>query len=640
MALAGVTVSIEAVHENQIQEVTLDGQEICVPPLSMSECLAKSAQKIDFAEEDGEEKGKTTSEEETEAQEKESSAFQPSLWPWDSVRNKLKAAYTETGVLLDVLNIAKEKKYMVLAHVQQDTNEPKSALQILAKKKAFGLQSISSGLSTAASVLMGGADRLKKSQQEIGNRQQTEFHFELHNLRQNWRLKKVGNSIIGDLSYRSAGSRFWQGGTFEVTKNTMLPSEQVEGTNTHSALEVVIPSELEGSSYVQVEVKHVSESTGLMHATLKLPNSFGKYPADAHWQTKLEVAQNVLFCKELFSQLAREATQLKSSVPHVVVGNQIFTNIFPSVQLSIILCHATGKGDEKSQPRPPKVEHNHVLEHSLHQLLREVHHKTLHLDPPHPVTATFGMTKRRRLAGPSGMSRADLKEMSESETLLEQIIKQARHEVLRVRTMTTIDRLASTIPDPQIMAHWSCLNSSLQSNVKIIITSNGYDGLRLTWQSLDLEIGTDSIKVVTKDRRILMLSFLEKELEDLIRWQVSQHHISLSQNLARLMGWQILSYNGCSGVGEMEDFATASSIQLVAPNNDRMLSIRSGITSGLHVYLKIDSKDSLDPSLTALVDPKWLNLSGTFKEIDMEQIDGRNFAAKLEFIMAMVKQKR
>lgn len=56
----------------------------------MSECLAKSAQKIDFSEEEGEEKGKTTSEEETEVKEKEASTFQPSLWPWDSVRNKLK----------------------------------------------------------------------------------------------------------------------------------------------------------------------------------------------------------------------------------------------------------------------------------------------------------------------------------------------------------------------------------------------------------------------------------------------------------------------------------------------------------------------------------------------------------------------
>ncbi|KAH3845607.1 hypothetical protein DPMN_087889 [Dreissena polymorpha] len=47
----------------------------------------------------------------------------------------LRTAYTEVGVLLDVLNIAKEKKYMVLTHVQQDTSEPKSAVQLLAKKK-------------------------------------------------------------------------------------------------------------------------------------------------------------------------------------------------------------------------------------------------------------------------------------------------------------------------------------------------------------------------------------------------------------------------------------------------------------------------------------------------------------------------
>lgn len=56
----------------------------------MSECLAKSAQKIDFSEEDGEDTGKPTSEEETDDKEKEASKFQQSLWPWDNVRNKLK----------------------------------------------------------------------------------------------------------------------------------------------------------------------------------------------------------------------------------------------------------------------------------------------------------------------------------------------------------------------------------------------------------------------------------------------------------------------------------------------------------------------------------------------------------------------
>ena len=35
-------------------------------------------------------------------------------------------------------------------------------------------------------------------------------------------------------------------------------------------------------------------------------------PPDQHWQRKLEAAQNVLFCKELFSQLAKEAISLQA----------------------------------------------------------------------------------------------------------------------------------------------------------------------------------------------------------------------------------------------------------------------------------------------------------------------------------------
>ena len=56
---------------------------------------------------------------------------------------------------------------------------------------------------SASKVLLSGAERLQRSQQEIGNRAQNEFHFELLKLRQNWRLKKVGTAILGDLSYKS-----------------------------------------------------------------------------------------------------------------------------------------------------------------------------------------------------------------------------------------------------------------------------------------------------------------------------------------------------------------------------------------------------------------------------------------------------
>lgn len=45
-----VKISIESSCEKQVQEVALDGTETYVPPLSMSQNLAKLAQRIDFSQ--------------------------------------------------------------------------------------------------------------------------------------------------------------------------------------------------------------------------------------------------------------------------------------------------------------------------------------------------------------------------------------------------------------------------------------------------------------------------------------------------------------------------------------------------------------------------------------------------------------
>lgn len=61
-------------------------------PLTLSENLTKIAQKIDFSKTVGEEVKKEQSEngEKSEDDSKDSTSFQSSLWPWDSVRNKLR----------------------------------------------------------------------------------------------------------------------------------------------------------------------------------------------------------------------------------------------------------------------------------------------------------------------------------------------------------------------------------------------------------------------------------------------------------------------------------------------------------------------------------------------------------------------
>lgn len=59
-------------------------------PLSMSENLTRLAHRIDFNDDDADSTTGDKPMETSEADSKELITFQPSLWPWDSVRNKLR----------------------------------------------------------------------------------------------------------------------------------------------------------------------------------------------------------------------------------------------------------------------------------------------------------------------------------------------------------------------------------------------------------------------------------------------------------------------------------------------------------------------------------------------------------------------
>lgn len=156
----------------------------------MSEQMARIAERIDF----------TKSEEELAEEEAAGNAlttFQPSLWPWDSVRGKLKNTFTEITVLLDVLTIAKQKKFLVLDPVapppEANFDQRPQFAAIFAKKKA---------LASVAIILRNGADRLVATSDSSRSRT-NDFHSQLMLMRHSWRMKKAGNSIVGDLSFRS-----------------------------------------------------------------------------------------------------------------------------------------------------------------------------------------------------------------------------------------------------------------------------------------------------------------------------------------------------------------------------------------------------------------------------------------------------
>lgn len=251
--------------------------------------------------------------------------------------------------------------------------------------------------------------------------------------------------------------------------------------------------------------------------------------ADLHWHQKLENAQNVLFNKELFEQLAREATQMQLPIPTTVIGNQIIASLFPDIQLSIVLCHTTNssKAKQKSANAPPPAKqdtpHKPVLEHSLHQLLREMHHNTLYHPMPHPTTATLGISHKRYLAGPEAYDKQAIADLSKNETILEQIIAQTQHDLLRLRTMYMIDTLAAEIRDPIIVAHWLCLNSATKSSVKINIVSYGYETLCRT--PLVVHISSKTLKAILRDGRVINMSYESQELRYLLLNQVLKYTV-------------------------------------------------------------------------------------------------------------------
>lgn len=708
--------TVETPSENQIIAVEFDGQEIIQPPLSLAEHFAKQASRIDFNEvdEDIDEQGDDA---QADSQEEEDASSQ-SGWPWESTRNKLKDALTELSVLQDVITICKHKcgedpathqpkMYMTLdGPVQKEPVESKPLISLLAKKKS---------LEAPAKILFAGAEQLKtllqskngdqgsnkrpniststgssvisnslRGNNPTSNKNVEEFYFELLRLRQNWRLKKVSNTILGDLSYRTAGSQFKQSGIFEVAKaadvmqtcesNSDMSSDSASGaslltqgiskqyplisgdktkptTAPKSALRVNVPSELEGIAFIQVVIKNESEpvvSTVLPKNIVTVGVAMSN---DLHWQQKLEAAQNVIFCKELFTQLAREAIKLQAPVPYMVVENQITAYLFPDTQLLITLCHSTktegtpqasntlGKSKTMSnssctpaQDNQPG-DHSHVLEHSLHQLLRRVHKKNINPDDAGPSTAPAGISKRRRLAGPNAASRTELLEMAHQETMLEQIILQAQHVVLRRRTMFVLDTLAREIQDPLISCHLGSLSSPTRSTVKVIMMTVGYESILRT--QLAIQVNEKQLIVVCKDGRILHFSHEPQVLRDFLLCQISQHQINGLQALAKCTGWQILSSSNHLGCGAVEPVGNAAGCLLQSSTANKFIAVRHSPQTQAAVF--VSSAPCKNFSVGPIVnDSKWENLPEAFQEYKLEKMNGKNFLNKLELLMSVL----
>lgn len=250
------------------------------------------------------------------------------------------------NVLLDAIQVARNGRYLILDPVQQEQLEqPKSAV-LAAKKKvlfdaSFGYLSLSvlrlQALTSASAVLLSLADQMRpKTAAGSPSSAQQQLDPDLEELiemRKHWRLKKVGNTIVGDLSYFAgehsrwliisrthkcsiSGGKYRPNATFEVKKSeiTTAPSNtsgspgvsKASTINKGQRWKVILPKDLEEALRLRVIIEPPAAAASGQGADMSY---FGRRPLpksinEAGWQEKLQLAQRTLFCRDLFAQVS------------------------------------------------------------------------------------------------------------------------------------------------------------------------------------------------------------------------------------------------------------------------------------------------------------------------------------------------
>lgn len=692
-----VPIGIERIDEYKIAEITYDGQERHIPPLSMSENLSRLISKIDFnqpIEELKEELGPPSvgqanravvipsaepsydSDNERESAKSKSAGAQAavSTWPFESMRAKLRVALTEVCVLLDVLSIANfkgEPKHMVFDAVQNQSVDQRPIVALMAKKRALqmasqilldgatALRNINSSRQAASTdagdTIMGSIHPSEASSGSGSHSTGSEpnFYDELKEMRKGWRLKRVGTTIHGDLSYfRPIGQRFNHATRFEVIKTSAATRGPI-----NQALTVKLPPDLEGRAHIQVSV--IKNDEYFIDLATSAGGRCYEPAKERTWQEKLEMAQNVLFCKELFSHLANQAIQHQFVIPTTVTGNQIILALFPDVKLYITLVHHTpntknSKDLSEGMQRLQKA-HKPFLEHSLHQMLKD-----------HYVTIFKKMQGREipKEAGTTAMDKQTLFEITRQELSLDKIVQQAQHLILRQQTMQVIDEFVARIKDPLIISHWFCLNSPTTSLVRVDIVSHNNEILGRS--HMLIYIGTRQLRVITRDCKNFQLGYEPGELRHLLIWQSCLHQFIASDKLSKLLGWYTLTLSYGVNVTRQDMSSTAFSLVICSANCSHLVTIKSGPQFGLTVDVA-QFKDTNGPGILSGLTSNGYNnmnsplndgsiesiLSGAlngssndnklsslqdliddFREVDWDQMQGHDFLTKLELLMA------
>ncbi|XP_065062754.1 mediator of RNA polymerase II transcription subunit 17-like [Rhopilema esculentum] len=616
-----VEVSVEKLLEHEIEEISRAGEEKYRKPLTFSEELTDFAHKIDFLGDEGDSTVQN-GEDDEDMSDKKQDQSKAEQWPWESVRNKIRSALSEVCVLLDVLQVMKEKKYLVLEPVSQNAEPPKQVVQMIGKRKS---------LAKAADVIRLGAERMTQGKVEEKYDSYThiplpkvDYFSELMKLRQRWKVKKTGNAVTGELSYKSAGSTFWHPGFFEVKKTEDLPEEERDGSG--CPLSVRVSSDLEDYSRVKVRISDLNEEDERMDVDNGEPSSNGTSSArdelDASpWHKKLKQAQHNIFCKELFSQISKEAFHSEYLQNVQVTGNRIRLQLFPDAFAEIT--YEKGLKSDESSYENLLSGYGDVLELRLQQLLHEQHLAKIDIPTPQPATAPWTTKDKHSSNTHEFLAKKNIAYKNSKPLLLDTYCDELKHIVLRKRTTALLDRMALEYSDPSIATEWSSNAGPKVSFANVHMFSKRQKLCYRT--SFNLKIDLDKFVLINMNGTVVRLNWVLDDLEDYVKMQITIHFAHVALGIFEDFGWKILQHPNNISIDKR-----GQKLYVKARSLSQECVISLLVTEGFsfHASLQKSLNTEEEQGSSLLLDAKWTKLEGKQVDIDWASLQGKTFAEK------------
>uniref|UniRef100_F1KYR9 Mediator of RNA polymerase II transcription subunit 17 n=1 Tax=Ascaris suum TaxID=6253 RepID=F1KYR9_ASCSU len=547
---AGVNIAVEAGHEWQIQEIGFDGVEKYIRPPTYSDHVAKMAHRVDWRKlvgadasydnpnalprEDDEESSEEVEKPKLEMEDRKV----PDAGPWHTVAKNLHEALQQINVLVDTLAVLK-MPYLEALTVMDSFEMHHNMQDVVQQSKQFQWVTKRKSLLEVISVLEHASKLRLKSDVEVESDKEM-FFRELKKMREQWRVRKTGNVVYGDLGYRIFGSKYNPSELFDITRRS-LPTSNDGNTAPQegSALQVQVPCDLIRRSTIAVSIEIDDMDSKDLFAMAENDLDYMRVErekaTEVHWSLALQWAQESLICRDIFNQLSKEAVLLKEHIAMVrdgVLVVSLFDNVLLRVELSL---HPFEEGELP-------VKGDEYLGRSLRQLFvseqctRWVRHQMF---IAMPLTS---LPESLDLRGPYAMSANEIECRNKPKRLLlERLMSIAAHYVLTNKVTSSLERYLLRVSDPQVT--WNWLRSTSAISAVIVTASNrNYDYIGKT--TFYIRIEGDEFYVMTKEGQRIDCRRDEEMLTYTIEYLICNYMLNTVTMVAnKLWQWQVLHAN-------------------------------------------------------------------------------------------------